>query len=87
MTEALKIPNKVWEADWTDDIAEDIPDDVGYVTYENEQSYKYIPQDEVGNTNIKEIKAEKLTEEKIRNFQRKIGAKISFIHSQNAKAA
>ena len=87
MTEALKIPKKVWEADWTDDIAEDIPDDVGYVTYENEQSYQYIPQDEVGNTNIKEIKAEKLTEEKIRNFQRKIGAKISFIRSQDAKAA
>ncbi len=72
MTETIKLPKKVIDSDWKDDI--------DYETYgTNEQEMKYISPVDISKESIARIKARKLNQER--------GNKFLNIFSKNEKLA
>ncbi|MBR2658574.1 hypothetical protein IKG28_01785 [Candidatus Saccharibacteria bacterium] len=53
MAEIIKLPNKVWEANWKDDV------DVDYAIYGNDEKEEaeYIPPEAVSKESIEKIKS------------------------------
>lgn len=82
MAETIKLPSKVWDSNWKDDV------DVDYAIYgdDEKQEAEYISPDTVSKESIEKIKSIDLRA-KFRERSRKIGSVFSSVDMPETKAA